>query len=292
MRDFHPLAILLADAVRDSLASTDEPVGINVSGGLDSSSVACVAREGSFFVGPIFTGYYDLPGFDEREWSRLVPADERHEIEITAQDFIDNFDAMMRHFTPPFQGPGMFGQYMVAKYISEQTNVKVVLSGEGSDELFGGYARLLAVAGEKMPDGYEDYSVPLDYPTILYEALAYDYARLPQLLAVDDAALGAFGLEARAPFTDQRIVDYAMGLPPTRRIGKRKLKYAMDGIVPDGILKRTDKKGFPVPLVQWSQGPLKEFVSDRLGYVPDPAKPWDRAWWNALCTITYDAVAA
>jgi len=95
---------------------------------------------------PTFTGYYDTEGFDERPYARLVAGANHHEIPITPQDFIDNFDAMVPKLRPPYQGMGTFGQYMVGKYISENTDVKVVLSGEGADELFGGYARLIAVA--------------------------------------------------------------------------------------------------------------------------------------------------
>ena len=49
------------------------------------------------------------------------------------------------------------------------------------------------------------------------------------------------------------------------------------------ILDRKDKRGFPVPYVEWAQGPLREFFIDRLGYIPDPEKPWDRKWWLDLC---------
>jgi hypothetical protein len=53
--------------------------------------------------------------------------------------------------------------------------------------------------------------------------------------------------------------------------------------VPDEILDRRDKLGFPVPLVQWAQGPLRDFIGDRIGYVPDPDQPWDRGFWYDLC---------
>lgn len=256
-------------------------VGIVLSGGLDSSTVAAIAdtvQEGL----STFTGYYDLPGFDEREYANLAAHKDHHEILITPEDFIEHFDAMSAALQPLRPGMGAFGQFMIAKYLSEH-GIEIAMSGEGSDELFGGYARQMIVAGEAPPEGYEDYQLPEGYPLDLQKALDYDYALLPDLLAVDDQMLGAWGLQARAPFTDQRIVDYGLALPITERVGKRHLREAVRGIVPDAIIDRKDKRGFPAPLVAWSQvEPVRSFVQGRLGYIPDPAKPWDRAWWYDL----------
>ncbi|MEK9810760.1 MAG: asparagine synthase-related protein, partial [Candidatus Nanopelagicales bacterium] len=93
----------------------------------------------------------------------------------------------------------------------------------------------------------------------------------------------AWSLTSRAPFTDPAVVEYALALPPTERVGKRHLRAAVRGIVPDAIIDRTDKRGFPVPFVEWAQGPLRDLVGDRIGYVPDPDRPWDRQWWYDLC---------
>jgi asparagine synthetase B (glutamine-hydrolysing) len=259
-------------------ARLDGNVGIVLSGGLDSSTVAALAPRHL----PTFTGYYDEPDFDEREYARLVAHREHHEIKITPEDFVENFDAMVKHVREPIMGMGTFGQYMVAKFLSGQV-ISAALSGEGSDELFGGYARQMIVAGLQPPTGYEDYQLPPGYPDNLHDALIYDYERLPELLAVDDQMTGAFGIEARAPFTDERIVAYGLSLPDEERVGKRHLRERVRGIIPDAIIDRTDKKGFPSPLVLWAQSdPIRSFALDRVGYLPDPAKPWDRTWWLDL----------
>jgi asparagine synthetase B (glutamine-hydrolysing) len=269
------LVDLIRAAIEDRL---DGEVGIVLSGGLDSSTVAALAPREL----PTFTGYYATDGFDERKYAHLVSHPEHHDILITPEDFVANFDAMKPHLRPPIMGMGTFGQFMVAKYVSQ--HVKVALSGEGSDELFGGYARQMIVAGEKPPVGYEDYKLPDGYPTDLKAALDYDYALLPDLLAVDDQMTGAWGVEARAPFTDQSIVDYALALPIEERVGKRHLRKAVRGIVPDAIIDRTDKMGMPIPLVAWAQvDPVRSFVMDKIGHLPDPAKPWDRTWWIEMC---------
>lgn len=270
------LVSLIRTAVVDRIDGSS--VGIVLSGGLDSSTVACLAPR----TIPTFTGWYDEPGYDERVWARYAQHPIHHEIQITPQDFVDHFDAMKSHVRPPVQGVGTFGQFMVAKYLASE-GITVALSGEGADELFGGYARTLWAAGEPLPVGYENYTPPLDYPPDLAAALQYDLDRLPDLLAVDDQMTAAFGIEARAPFTDPAIVEYALSLPITERVGKRHLRNAVRGYVPDRIIDRTDKQGFPCPLVPWAQRePVRSFIGDRLGYVPDPSKPFDRGFWYEL----------
>jgi asparagine synthase (glutamine-hydrolysing) len=276
------LLSLLRVAVAEALNS-DTPIGLVCSGGVDSSTVACLAAEHGEY--PVFTGYYEEPGFDEREYARLVPGD-HHEVLIRPEDFVAHFDAMVPWLRKPYEGMGTFGQFMVARSMSEH-GIKVALSGEGSDELFGGYARLFLVAGLTLPDGFKDYKLPAGYPTDLVAALEWEMGHLPDLLAVDDQVLAAHGIEGRAPFTNPLVVDYGLSLPPLDRVGKHVLKDAVRGIVPDRILDRTDKMGFPIPLAKWAQEePVRGFVLDRIGWLPDPATPWDRRWWYEMLEVT------
>jgi len=270
------LADLLKYAVRKHVGPD---TGVLLSGGIDSSTVAYFAPEL-----PLFTGYYQGAAYDERPWASLMARNrDWHQIEITPRDFIDNLDDFLERIDPPYEGPGAFGQYMVAKYVSQ--HVSTVLSGEGGDELFGGYARLHIVAGVPVPDGYEDYELPADYPRDLTEALAWEWkVNLPALLALDEQVNRANGLEPIAPMAQSlEIIGYAFSLPPDMRVGKVALKAAMRGLLPNEILNRTDKRGMPVPFVEWAQGPLRDFIGDRLGYIPAAEKPWDRKWWADLC---------
>ena len=271
---------MLRDLIADAVYEHVKPnTGVLLSGGIDSSTVAYFAPEL-----PLFTGYYAGAAYDERPWASLVAKGrEWHCLEIVPQDFIDHIDDYLENVPPPHEGPGGFGQYMVAMHVSKF--VSTVLSGEGGDELFGGYARLHLVAGVPVPEGYEDYELPPDYPGDLAEALAWEWeVNLPALLALDEKVTSAHGLKAIAPLaSSQAVIDYAMGLPADMRVGKVALKAAMRGRLPDEILNRKDKRGFAVPYVEWANGPLREFFMERIGYVPDPDKPWDRKWWNYLC---------
>jgi asparagine synthetase B (glutamine-hydrolysing) len=274
----------LVELLRSAVdAAVDGDTGAVLSGGLDSSTVVCLAPRPLH----LFTGYYDEEGFDEREYAALAARQNGgrwHQVRITPRDFTEHFDGCAAALSgvARTQGMGAFGQYMVAREASEW--VGAVVSGEGSDELFGGYARTLIAAGESVPESYRDYVPPADYPVNdLAAALAYDYERLPDLFAVDDQILAAFGLDGRAPFTDERVVEYGLALDPRERVGKRHLRTRVRGIVPDPIIDRIDKMGFPVPLIAWAQrDPVRTFVMDRVGWLPDPAKPWDRTLWRAL----------
>lgn len=271
----------IRSAVHEALEREGGVVGAVLSGGIDSSTVTTLARELSPDM-PVFTGWYKGDRYDERQWARLVAGSNHHEIEITPRDFIENIDDLLRVIAGKQVGPGIFGQYMVAKYASEY--VEVVLSGEGGDELFGGYARLAMIANDRVPDGYEDYQIPPGYPETIEAALRYDLAGLPDLLAVDAMATAPFGLRSVAPMCDIRVVAYVLSRPPATRLGKRMLREAVRGLVPDEIVERTDKRGFPVPFVEWANGPLRDFIGERIGYIPDLDRPWDRKWWYDLTT--------
>ena len=122
---------------------SDVPVGAYVSGGVDSSLVAILASraESSGHVG--FHGKFtEFPGYDESRYATI--AAERggvalHQIDITAQDFRDSIGKVIYHLDHPVAGPGSFPQYMVSRLAARQ--VKVVLGGQGGDEIFAGYAR-------------------------------------------------------------------------------------------------------------------------------------------------------
>jgi asparagine synthetase B (glutamine-hydrolysing) len=264
---------LIERAVRKKLAAGAEAVLL--SGGIDSSTVASFAPEL-----PVVTGWYDVPGFDEREYAALVAKGrEWLQVEVTPTDFVECFDATADALAGLVCGPGAVGQFAVAKALAK-AGYGFVLSGEGGDELFGGYVRQHIVAGLPVPDTYRDYRLPDGYPENLPAALEYEWEALHELCAVDDRVNAANGVRVEPPLLDAWVVAHAFSLPVHQRIQKGALRKAMRGTVPDRILDRTDKRGFPAPYVQWAQEePVRSFVEARIGYVPDPERPWDRQWW-------------
>jgi asparagine synthase (glutamine-hydrolysing) len=138
------LRAMLEDSVRLHLRS-DVPLGAYVSGGLDSGIVASMAqaRAGAGLIG--FTGRFDYGrDYDESPYAETIARSAGFDlstITIDASDFIDHIRKVVFHLDYPAAGPGAFPQYMVAGLVSRQR--KVVLGGQGGDEIFGGYTRYL-----------------------------------------------------------------------------------------------------------------------------------------------------
>lgn len=138
----------LREVIEESIqlhTRSDVPVGAYVSGGIDSSLVASVAarQRKEEFLG--FTGKFTYgKGYDESEYARALAHKSGvglHEVDITAQDFLHSIDKVIYHLDYPVAGPGSFPQYHVSKLASGHR--KVVLGGQGGDEIFGGYTRYL-----------------------------------------------------------------------------------------------------------------------------------------------------
>ena len=135
---------LLADSIKVHLRS-DVPVGAYISGGIDSSLIGILAaREPSSGRIGFHGKFTQFPGYDESPFAVAACHDagiELHQTEITATDFRNNIEKVIYHLDHPVAGPGSFPQYMVSELASR--SVKVVLGGQGGDEIFGGYARYL-----------------------------------------------------------------------------------------------------------------------------------------------------
>jgi asparagine synthase (glutamine-hydrolysing) len=148
------LMMLLQDSVRLQLRS-DVPMGLHLSGGLDSSTITCLTSRLLGTQVKTFTGAFDDGlEYDETEFAREVSRfaqTEYFEIRPTAQDFAEKISEIIYHMDEPSAGPGVFPQYFVSKLAAQ--HVKVVLGGQGGDELFGGYARYLVAYLEQCLKG-------------------------------------------------------------------------------------------------------------------------------------------
>lgn len=342
---------LVHDSVRMHLRA-DVEVGSYVSGGVDSSLLASLAREirsdGPFKA---FNGrFMDGLDFDESRYAKAL-ADEQnmqlHVTDITEQDFVDNIGKIIWHLDQPTAGPGSFPQYMVSKQVGQK--IKVVLGGQGGDEIFGGYARYLVAYFEQCIKGAIEGSLHNGNYVVTYESIIpnletlrqykpmlrefwasglfeerderywrlvnrantfggilapeainqqatfeefksifwgsnvgkesyfdsmthFDFKTLlPALLQVEDRMSMAHGVEARVPFLDHPLVEFAATIPADIKFKngelKRLLKTVFADRLPAAISGRKDKMGFPVPLNLWLKrgGPARDYIGDILG---------------------------
>lgn len=137
---------LLEEAVRRQLVS-DVPIGVFLSGGVDSSAITAIASR--YYGGRLATysaGFDDLNGVDERPKARRVAAHfgtDHHELHIQGGGLADLVEKMVHHHDMPFSDAANIPLYLMAAQISAKT--KVVLQGDGGDELFGGYRRYVSL---------------------------------------------------------------------------------------------------------------------------------------------------
>jgi asparagine synthase (glutamine-hydrolysing) len=300
---------LLQDAVGAWLAS-DVALGSITSGGLDSSVVSAVAsdllpsRVETFCVG------FADPACDERGYARLVAeriGSRHHEIEVTADQIDRELDRLTWAHDEPLSHPNSIPMHPIFRYAKEQAGVTVLLSGEGADEVFGGYGwyaaayqrdRLsripgLATLSRVMPpigklatlrkvlgpeyllganrfvdarqlrelavgDGNGLGARASFWPAersgadgmFIYDQRSY----LPPLLQRQDRMSMAAGLEARVPFLDHPLVEWANAIPAGTKIagGVRKLllKKIAARWLPAEIVERK-KVGFEMPIGRW-----------------------------------------
>jgi asparagine synthase (glutamine-hydrolysing) len=137
---------LLKDSVRIHLRA-DVPVGTCLSGGLDSSSIAMLMREVARDAGldidrHSFSSHFDMPEADELEYTQMSIAASKvvpHFVEPTADDLMADLRKLIWHQDEPFGSTSIYAQWCVFRLV-HQNQVKVVLDGQGADEMLGGYA--------------------------------------------------------------------------------------------------------------------------------------------------------
>ncbi|MBA3841445.1 MAG: asparagine synthase (glutamine-hydrolyzing) [Actinobacteria bacterium] len=162
--------------VKESVAlhlRADVPVGAYVSGGFDSSVIATLASETHPHELIGFTGKFGTdPAYDESAYARDVAASAGfplEELDIGPMDFVENLEQVVYHLDHPVAGPGSFPQYMVSGLAAKQR--KVLLGGQGGDEIFGGYTRYLIAYFEQCIRGAIDGTMGAGNFIVTYESI-------------------------------------------------------------------------------------------------------------------------
>lgn len=267
--NLHDLRTALEESVHRQLMS-DVPYGVLLSGGLDSSVISAIAKKyaarrieshdlqeawwpqlHSFAVG--------LKGSPDLAAARLVAqhiGSVHHEIEFTIQEALDALRDVIYHLetydvtTIRASTP----MYLMARVIKSM-GIKMVLSGEGADEIFGGYLYF-----HKAPDARAFHEETVRKLSKLH---LYDCLRANKSLA-------AWGVEGRVPFLDKEFMDVAMRLNPEDKMAK-------DGKMEKWILRKAFEDYLPESIA-WRQ---KEQFSDGVGY----------SWIDTLKQLTASQVS-
>ncbi len=222
----------IREAVRKRLMA-DVPVGVSLSGGLDSSIIALLASQDmpgihSFAVGVEGSPDLAAAGLMSRTLGTL-----HHELVYTEQDMLESLPEVIYYLESfdPALVRSAIPNYFLAKMASEE--VKVMLTGEGADELYAGYS----------------YLGRFEQPDALQGELVYITEALHNTnLQRGDRMSMAHGLEARVPFLDVQSVALALSLPPEWKQhndshpAKALLRRAFEGLLPDEIVHRPKMK--------------------------------------------------
>ena len=286
---------LLIDAVRLQLRS-DVPIGVHLSGGLDSAAVLGLVQ----LVSPdttyhAFTGAYGDPQYDETLYA-LSAIDEatieHHITRLNVEDFWDTASKVQSIQEQPFGGIATM-VYWKMEQAARSQGVKVILEGQGGDELFGGYryySQLLnpnptslfrtnqdgtafrgaeCISAEFCSNySRNDITASCGQQT-LRSARLRDISshKLPRVLRFNDRMSMAFGLELRVPLLDKRLVEFSFQIPDDflirDELGKWIFREAVNGIVPDSV-RRPQKRAVVSPQREWFRGPLKNEIRERL----------------------------
>lgn len=277
---------LLVDSIHLRLRS-DVPVGINLSGGLDSATLlSLVDQVANAETINSFTVSFNDTAYDEADHAQAVPCRKswrRHISRVDAHDLWDSLHTLMWHEEAPYGGIGTLAYYKLFDLI-DQHNVTVVLEGQGVDECLGGYAYYQQPhAPDLYQDGTsflameclsEDIRTPIPAPIFqcpfagdLNNRLYQDvrHTKLPRVLRMNDRLSMAFSKELREPFLDHRLVEFSFRLPDHYKIyngvGKYLLRQIMKDILPPQILN-SPKRAVVTPQREWVRGVLRQPILD------------------------------
>jgi asparagine synthase (glutamine-hydrolysing) len=296
---------VLGRAVERHRLASDVPVGVLLSGGLDSSLIVGLLADHVENLLTFSVGFEDIGDGaekgDEFEYSDQVAAHfntRHHKFLIPNSEVLNRLPEAVRNMAEPMVSQDAVAFYLLGERVSEE--VKVVLSGQGADEVFGGYFwyPVMNQSGgsslEKFKSNYFDrdhaeyleminpaYHVTdvtsvlvehelnkPDADTFLDQVLRFDSTTLvvdDPVKRVDNMTM-AWGLEARVPFLDHELVELAAKMPPELKLkegGKFPLKTIARGLIPDSVIDRP-KGYFPVPALKFVRGDFLKFMRDIL----------------------------
>jgi asparagine synthase (glutamine-hydrolysing) len=281
----------------------DVPVGVLLSGGVDSSLiVGLLAEAGQRGLKTFSVGFESVGGEEGNEfrYSDIIAdrfGTEHFKIPVPTHEMIEALPATIAAMSEPMVSHDNVGFFLLSREVKK--HVRVVQSGQGADEIFGGYHWYPPLAtGNADVNDYAEAFFDRDHADFL-RAVSKEYAgddysmafvrshfasagantavdralRIDtQIMLADDPVKRvdnmtmAWGLEARVPFLDHELVELAAKIPPEQKLkheGKGVLKDVARKVIPPEVIDRP-KGYFPVPALKYIEGPVWDMVNDAL----------------------------
>ncbi len=343
---------ILEDAVKLRMRS-DVPFGSFLSGGVDSSIITAIMAKNSKEKIKTFTIGFEEEGFNEFHYAKIIAKQygtKHKEITLSGENYIDNMGKLIQYKDAPLSVPNEVPLYLMSKELKKY--ITVVLSGEGADEIFGGYGRIfrspydyeriknidnLALNDQEkreLCDNFikkyvkQSFDTEIEHFISIYSYTSFEEKRelLDQTLNLEDVeqklikkflsyfneieeesyynkimyvfekihlvgllhrvdtTTMATSVEARVPFVDHRLVEFAFTIPIKYKLKwiktppktllsdqisekydtpKYILKKSFEDMIPKEILYRK-KMGFPVPLHNWFGRNFNRYAKDVL----------------------------
>lgn len=328
---------LLEDSIKLRFRS-DVPVGTCLSGGFDSSSIVSLASDAGENNIETFSAVWNEKDCDESYYIDIVNKRFRcsaNKVIPQESEFAEVFQKLCYYQEIPTEGPGLYPQWYVMQKAKEK--VKVLLDGQGGDEVFGGYFQMGAYLRGVLRDknlfriasesanfmkffnknglhSFTSWLFPRQYgymtrsklsarfsiinSSLLNEmernalyfdveppkkmgsylgSLSYHFIRnmtIPALLHYEDRSSMAHSIESRVPFLDYRLVELGINLRSKylsyKGISRPLYRKALKPYLPEEVVNRKDKLGFPVPFAEWTHRSLKNLINDELSGSESP----------------------
>jgi asparagine synthase (glutamine-hydrolysing) len=276
-------------------------MGCQLSGGVDSSLVTLMANSRHEGELAAFSIVFKEPRFSEEPWIAAAAASARaasHRFVFDQDAFMDALDAASWHMDQPISHPNSLALWVLARRSCRQATV--LLTGEGADELFGGYTRF--AAAPPTADGFirssqfhsearlsklrpeADLQPAMEKRRALFQESGGDHlsncvkyemrTHLVDVLLRQDKMMMAHGIENRVPFLDRGVIEFARALPPEQLVGPSSERTApVTKVVVKELGRRhfdaafayRPKSTFNLPLAQYFRSrPFVALMEDRL----------------------------
>lgn len=273
---------------------SDVPVGINLSGGLDSSTLLGLvhANEGEDSEVKAFTFITGDDNYDELPWVKQMLTRTNHPLvisKLTATEVPALAESVQYHQDEPFGGLPTLAYAKLFEKVREQ-GVTVVLDGNGMDEQWAGYdyyqpqsnggqpglvqgTKEQPVRPECLEPEFRALAEPLKFPGVFPDKLRNlqyrdtKFTKIPRAMRFNDRISMRSSIELREPFLDHRMFELALRQPADRKIkdgiGKRMLRDIAKRFVPTN-LSEAPKRPMQTPQREWLCGPLRDWACDKI----------------------------